>query len=83
MLHEGGPAHHFGGRLSGVATQKRFKIIGKTNTFEESRYPANLSASSGAPVRFAGPGPPQNTHAQKHWKNKGKRRFSRRRRYVA
>ena len=41
MLPEGGPAHQFGCRLSGVVTQKRFKLIGKTNTFEDFRYPAN------------------------------------------
>ena len=41
MLPEGGPAHHFGGRFSGTVTQKSFKIIGKTNIFEDFRYPAN------------------------------------------
>ena len=65
MLPEGGPAQHFGGRFSETVTQKSFKTIGKTNTFEESRYPANLSAPSGPQVRFAGPGPPQSAHAQK------------------
>ena len=41
MLPEAGPTHHFGNRFSATVTQKSFKTIGKTNTFEDSRYPAN------------------------------------------
>ena len=58
MLPEGGPAHHFGGRFSVRVTQKLFKIIGKTNAFEEFRYAANPSAPGGAPSALRGTGPP-------------------------
>ena len=73
MLPEGGPAHQFGCRLSGVVTQKRFKIIGKTNTFEEFRYAANPSAPGGAPSALRGTGPPAKRACAKPLENKGKR----------
>ena len=41
MLPERRPVPHFGDRFSVIIIQKRFKIIGKTNTFEDFRYPAN------------------------------------------
>ena len=37
----GRPAPLSGDRFSVIIIQKRFKFIGKTNTFEEIRYPAN------------------------------------------
>ena len=58
MLPEGGPAPHFGTRFSEMVTQKGFKIMGKTNTFADSRYPANPSAPGGAPSALRGTGPP-------------------------
>ena len=50
MLPEGGPAHHFGGRFSVIATQKSFNIIGKQILLNISAT-QQIRVGAGSPLR--------------------------------